>query len=255
LTDVDSTTPPDALIEVPQSQPAADGRLRRVFSWLGNAMIGTTVTVLLVAIALGLGIATFVLLARGSPFGLEPGLGVGLVLANLSVLLLLGAVLAGRLTRVWVERRRGAAGARLHVRLVLLFAGVAVVPTILVGAFAAVFFHFGIQSWFNDPVRAALTESLLVARGYVDEHRNNIRAAVLEMATDLNRAGVIFSGNPTAFGEVLGDHTSLRGLTEAVIYEPVTGQVLATAGLLAGVAPEPPPGWATARAGAADLAR
>ena len=75
------------------------------------------------------------------------------MLANLSALLLLGAVLAGRLTRVWVERRRGSAGSRLHVRLVLLFSGVAVAPTIVVACFAVAFFHFGIQAWFNDPVR------------------------------------------------------------------------------------------------------
>jgi len=251
---VDITPQDPALLSPSPAQATREGLVRRLLSWLGNAMIGTTVTLLLAAVALALGIATFVLLARGAPFGVDPGLGVGLVLANLFVLLLLGAVLAGRLTRVWVERRRGSAGARLHVRLVLLFSGVAVAPTIVVAAFAAAFFHFGIQSWFNDPVRAALTESLQVARGYVEEHRNNIRAAALEMANDLNRAGVIFSGNPTAFGEVLGEHTSLRGLTEAIIFEPVTGQVLATAGLLAGMAPEQPPAWATARAVAGEVA-
>ena len=80
------------------------------------------------------------------------------VLANLSAVLLLGAVLAGRLTRVWVERRRGSAGSRLHVRLVLLFGGVAVAPTIVVACFAVAFFHFGIQAWFNDPVRKAVSE-------------------------------------------------------------------------------------------------
>ncbi len=35
-------------------------------------------------------------------------------------------------------------------------AGVAVAPTILVACFAVAFFHFGIQAWFNDPVREAL---------------------------------------------------------------------------------------------------
>src|SRR6201999_308810 len=107
------------------------------------------------------GLATFIMLARGvEPFGLQPGNGVGLVLANLSTLLLLGAALAGRLTRVWVERRRGSAGSRLHVRLVMLFSGVAVAPTILVACFAVAFFDLGIQTWFNDPVRTALAESL-----------------------------------------------------------------------------------------------
>ena len=99
------------------------------------------------------------MLARGAPFGPRPGVGVGLVLANLSAVLLLVAVLAGRLMRVWVERRRGSAGARLHVRLVLLFGGVAVAPAILVACFAVAFFHFGIQAWFNDPVRAARSPS------------------------------------------------------------------------------------------------
>ena len=112
------------------------------------------------------------------------------------MLLLLGAVLAGRLTRVWAERRRGSAGSRLHVRLVLLFSGVAVAPTILVACFAVAFFHFGIQAWFNDPVREALAESLQVSRGYLEEHRDNIRAVALEMANDLNRAGMLLAGAP-----------------------------------------------------------
>src|SRR5271167_2047035 len=85
---------------------------------LGDFMLGKGVTLALTALALIVGLATFIILARGSPLGWRPGVGVGLVLANLSVLLLLGAVLAGRLTRVWVEQRRGSAGSRLHVRLV-----------------------------------------------------------------------------------------------------------------------------------------
>ena len=191
---------------------------------------------------------------RGSPFGLQPGLGVTLVLSNLSLLLLLGAVLAVRLTRVWVDRRRGSAGSQLHVRLVMLFSGVAVAPTIVVACFAVVFFHFGIQSWFNDPVRTALSESLQVSRGYVEEHRNNIRAVALEMANDLSRAGRFLSGDPNAFAEVLDTQTTLRGLTEAVIYEPTTGQILAAAGLFIGMGVEAPPASATQNALKGDVA-
>ncbi len=125
---------------------------------LGDIMLGKGVTMALTALALMVGLATFIIMARGSPLGWREGVSVGLGLANLSVLLLLGAVLAGRLTRVWVERRRGSAGSRLHVRLVFLFSGVAVAPTIVVACFAVAFFHFGIQSWFNDPVRESLNE-------------------------------------------------------------------------------------------------
>src|ERR1700722_6718815 len=221
---------------------------------LGDTMLGKGVTLALTALALLVGLATFIILARGSPLGWRPGVGVGLVLANLSVLLLLGAVLAGRLTRVWVERRRGSAGSRLHVRLVFLFSGVAVAPTIVVACFAVAFFHFGIQSWFNDPVRESLSESLQGSRGYLDEHRNNIRAVALEMANDLARAGRFLSADPTVFAEVLDTQTTLRGLTEAVIYEPTTGQVLAAAGIFVGMGVEAPPQSATEQGLRGDVA-
>jgi two-component system nitrogen regulation sensor histidine kinase NtrY len=222
---------------------------------LVDVLLGRGVTILIVLVALGLGFATFVLLARGrSPFGPTPGISVGLMLANLSALLLLGAVLAGRLTRVWVERRRGSAGSRLHVRLVMLFSVVAISPAIVVAVFATMFFHFGIQAWFNDPIRQALDESLAASRGYLEEHQNNIRSVALEMSNDLTRAGAYLSADPDTFAQILATQTALRGLTEAVIYEPVTGQVIASAGLLAGVGAEPPPAWATEAARTGDVA-
>ncbi len=219
--------------------------------WLARAvelLLGRAVTLALAVAALGLGIATFVVLARGSPVGLNPNLAVGLVLANLAVLLLLGMVLAGRLTRVWVERRRGSAGARLHVRLVLLFGGVAVVPAIVVAVFATAFFHYGIEAWFNQRVRTALNDSLSVSKGYLAEHENNIRVDALAMAVDLARAGRILAYDPQGFARFLASQTNLRGLDAAVIIEPTTGQVVASAGLLGGMGTPPPPSWASALA-------
>jgi len=226
---------------------------RSWIGWIGEVLLGKVATLVLATLALAVGLSTFIILARGTPFGIQTGTGVGLVLANLSALLLLGAVLAGRLTRVWVDRRRGSAGSRLHVRLVLLFSGVAVLPTILVACFAVAFFQFGIQAWFNDPVRAAINESLQVSRGYVEEHRNNIRSVALEMANDLTRAGAFLAADPSAFAEVLATQTTLRGLTEAVIYEPASGQMMASAGLFAGLGVEQPPAWATAQARSGDV--
>ena len=76
---------------------------------------------------------------------------------------LLGVVVARRLVLVWTERRQGLAGSKLHVRLVLLFSLVSVIPAILVAVFAGLFLNFGIQSWFSERVRTALEESTAVA--------------------------------------------------------------------------------------------
>ena len=125
-----------------------------------------------------------------------------LLLLNLDlVLLLLLARWSPAPRRVWVERRRGLAGSRLHVRLVLLFGLIAVMPAIIVAVFSSLFFNFGVESWFSDRVRTAIAESVAVAEAYLHEHQQAIRADALAMANDLNR---------DALQLLLDPHTSRR---------------------------------------------
>ena len=226
--------------------------LRVRLSRLAELLAGRVATLIVAAVALAMGMATFTLLATGLQ---RPNQVFALILANLVVVLLLAALLAVRITRVWMERRRAAAGARLHVRLVLLFSVVAVTPTIVVAVFSTVFFNLGIQAWFAEPVRTALQQSQSVARGYADEHRNNIRVDALGMAADLVRGGLrLMSTDPDGFLNFLATQTGLRGLTESMIYEPLTGQVVATAGGLAGLESSTPPEWATELARSGEVA-
>jgi two-component system nitrogen regulation sensor histidine kinase NtrY len=213
---------------------------------LADLAFGRGTALALAILALLLGLATFVLLSGGSPFGpTSSGQIVAIVLVNAGALLLLGISLAARITRVWAERRRGSAGAQLHVRLVLLFGGVAVIPALLVGVFSAVFFNLGIQAWFSDRVRGALEASVIASRAYLEEHRATIRVDALAMAADLNRAGQVFlPDNTLAFARVLASHTNLRGLSEAVVFEPALGRVVAGAGFVSTLAADPPPDWA-----------
>ena len=240
-----------------ESELALRGGLRRDglrarLSRLVELLIGRVSTLVLAAVALALGVATFVFLATGVQ---RPNQLFALILANLVVVLLLVALLSVRLTRVWMERRRAAAGARLHVRLVLLFSVVAVTPAIVVAVFSTIFFNFGIQAWFADPVRTALQQSLSAARGYAEEHRNNIRADALGMSADLVRGGLrLMSTDPNGFLTFLATQTGLRGLTESAIYEPVTGQVIASAGSMTGFESVVPPEWATELARSGDVA-
>ncbi len=61
------------------------------------------------------------------------------------------------------------------------------------------------------------------------------------MANDLANAGQYLAADPSVFVNVLDTQTTLRGLTEAVIYEPNTGQIMAAAGLFVGFGVDPPP--------------
>ncbi|MBK1659656.1 sensor histidine kinase NtrY-like [Paracraurococcus ruber] len=219
---------------------------RRLGRRIADALLGRGMTLGLAVGALLLGIATFAVLSNASPFGpTRPGVELGLMLVSVLVIALLGASLAGRLVRVWAERRRGSAGARLHVRLVLLFGVVSVVPAILVAGFAAAFFNLGIQAWFGDRVRTALEASRQVAQAYLEEHRNNIRGDALAMANDLNRAGsLLLTDQGRTFAQVLATHTLLRGLTEAVVFDPTLRRPMAQYGPTANFELDPPPDWA-----------
>ncbi|MBW4022151.1 MAG: PAS domain-containing sensor histidine kinase [Proteobacteria bacterium] len=215
-------------------------RLRRVL----RVAFGKTVTLMLAALALLLAVASFVILSGGTSLGLSHGTIISLVPANFVVLLLLVVAVSVRVVRVLLERRRGSAGSHLQAQLVLLFGVVAVTPTIVVAIFATVFFQLGIQAWFNVRVRTALDESMQVAQGYLTEHKNEIRTDAFAMADDMARAGPFITNNPSNFAQFLETQISLRGLTEAIVFEPTTGQIIASAGFMGGMTTGLPPPWA-----------
>ncbi len=63
----------------------------------------------------------------------------------------------------------------------------------------------------------------------------------------------MFFGDPNEFASYLVTQTSVRGLTQAVIFEPLSGQVVASAGLFAGMAASVPDRDAIAQADAGQV--
>jgi len=249
-----STGSPSADTPSPE-RLARRGPWRRAVAALVSGRIGRWLTIALAIAAIGSGLLTFAAITGAGAIGLPPGSILVLVNVNLALLLVLGAVLAARVVRVWIERRRGIAGSRLHVRLVLLFGLVAVLPTIIVTAFSAVFFNRGLESWFSERVRTALEESLAASRVYVREHEQALRGEALSMATELARASsLILAQGPRLLQAVLERQAALRGLTEAVVFDGTTGQVLASGGLLSPQPGEVLPSWAIAFARSGEVA-
>jgi two-component system nitrogen regulation sensor histidine kinase NtrY len=227
--------------------------MRRVRIWAGRIGLGRKIAIALAIPALGSGVATYLALTGAPPFGPHPNAVLSLLNLDLVLLLALGAVIAKRLTEVWAERRRGRAGSRLQIRLVMLFSLIAVMPTIIVAVFSYLFFSFGVESWFSDKVRTAISESLAVAEAYLHEHQQAIRADVLAMANDLNRGAVNLALNPQHLEQVVSAQAALRGLTEAMIFDR-GGHVLARSSLSFTLGFEPVPDDAVRRADEGDVA-
>jgi two-component system nitrogen regulation sensor histidine kinase NtrY len=202
----------------------------QVRTWAGRIGLWRKITIALAVAAPASGIGTYLALTGAPPIGAHPGLVLPMLYLDLVLLLALAALVLKRLVEVWAERRRGLAGSRLQVRLVGLFSLIAVLPTIIVAVFSYLFFSFGIESWFSDKVRTAITESVAVADAYVKEHQQAIRADALSMASDLNHNAPSLSLNPQYLAPVLTMQAAMRGLTEAAVVDS-EGHMLARTGL------------------------
>lgn len=176
------------------------------------------------------GIATYVAISGMPPFGSDARTVLVLLNLDLILLLLLGVVIARRLVALYLERRQGSAGSRLHVRLVALFGAVATAPAILVAIFSVFFLQNGLEAWFSERVRSALENSLAVAEAYLAEHKENIRGDALAMAADLSREGDPLLASPEQLRQLVNAQAAIRSLTEAIVFDS-TGRVLARSGL------------------------
>jgi len=210
--------------------PESERRLRmRIIARLKKIQVDTLAIVLTVG-ALASGIATYVSMSGWGSQG--PNATATLVLLNIDLLLVLGltALVATRLLRLWREQRSGTMGSRLHVRLVLLFGVIAMTPTLLIAVFSTLFFTFGVHAWFGERVKTAVTESAAIARAYLAEHQQAIKADALAVANDVNRQWPQLSaGDPQLRDSFLSTQAAFRGLTEAVIFTSEL-QVVAKAG-------------------------
>jgi len=188
----------------------------------------------------------------GEQFAPDPRTVLLLLNLDLVLLLLLGAVVARRIVQLWAERRRGSAGSKLHVRLVVLFSALAAAPAVVMAIFSALFFHLGVQAWFSERVRAALGSSLVVAESYLEEHRNTIRTDILAMAADLNAEGPMLRASARRLSQIVNAQARLRSLSEVVLFND-HGQVLARSGLTLSLAFEVLPAWVLQKAREGEL--
>jgi two-component system nitrogen regulation sensor histidine kinase NtrY len=223
---------------------------RELTLWAARVRLVRKTAVILAVAAVASAIGTYAALRGLPPFGEHrPDMDQLFLLLDLVLVLPLCAIVVWRVVQVWTERRRGLAGSRLHVRLVVLFSLVAVIPTIVVAVFSYLLFNFGVQAWFSQPVRAVVSGSLAVAEAYLHEHQQNIRADVASMASDLNRDAALLSVNPTRLNQVVAGEMALRSLSEAIVFDG-DGHVWAKAGftLSQSISPNPVPALAIQQA-------
>ncbi|HEY2446829.1 MAG TPA: PAS domain-containing sensor histidine kinase [Rhizomicrobium sp.] len=169
------------------------------------------------------GIATYATVRGLVPYHPTSATLIVLLSLNLLLVLTLGALIAWRLTRLWLDRRSGIAGARLHVRLVMAFSAIAVIPAILVAIFAAVTIDLGIEAWFSARVKSALGNAVHVADRYVQGNEKLIVADAYQIANSIEHDPELFDEHNRVKADVLFTKLAYiakeRGLQAAYIFD------------------------------------
>ncbi|NBX03597.1 MAG: HAMP domain-containing protein [Alphaproteobacteria bacterium] len=177
-------------------------------------------TFFLILAAVTSAVTTYITITGSTaPLGLKPKRVLTLMFVNIGVLAVLVGIVALRIYNLWNALRIDKVGSKLQKRILVLFSLVTIIPTLVVTVFSALFFNYGIQTWFNERVQTVVSESLAVAEAYLGEHRDNIRGDAIAMARDLSREGDSAISDPQGFNQAVSTQALIRELTEAVVFQ------------------------------------
>ncbi|WP_376877623.1 ATP-binding protein [Albirhodobacter sp. R86504] len=180
-------------------------------------------TLSLVVLGPVLAVVTYLMLGPLAQGGGSTALRLTL-LADFIYFLLLATMVLSRLLRIVAARRSRSAGSRLHARLTGVFAGIALVPTVLVAIFGGLTVNIGLEGWFSDRVREVVGTSLATAEAYQQEHRDDLTQDILALGgyLDLRRQASTFMPDGD-LRELLteGQSKIQRGLREAYVIDGV----------------------------------
>ncbi|MFT3986816.1 ATP-binding protein [Aestuariivirga sp.] len=186
-------------------------RLRKLTGWTGLSLV-------ILGVVTGLG--TFTVLTGLTPVKPTPEITILLLVANGALLFVMALMVLGQVAFLFIERARGTAGAGLHLRLVLLFSLMALLPAIVLAVFASVTLNRGLDTWFSERTRAIVDSAVNVAEAYLRDHTEATRGDVAGVAADLSQQHDLFISDRSAFVRRAARHAALRGLVGLFIFDP-----------------------------------
>lgn len=155
-----------------------------------------------------------------------------LLVLNTLVLLGLGALIALNISRLIFQVRQRRPGAKLTVRLMILFVVLSIAPVGVVYYFSLEFLHRSIDSWFNVDVEGSLANALELSRTSLGLRRRELLAQTERLALDV--AGL----DDDQIIPALDDARRLSGAAEISLIG-ARGRIIGTSSIDPGAAIQP----------------
>lgn len=202
--------------------------VRSVFERIAATSLERRLAAVLMAVGATCSVATVYVLFRGGWTSREEAnrLITYLLTTDIVITLALAGIVIRRLILLWLSRRRGQTGSKLHARLVILFALIAVIPTAVVSIFSTTFLNHGLDAWFSQRLKDAVEGSSQVTQAYEQEQGRQIANATTEIFQALRDSGISGPNDQPRLGEFLGYQRWTRNLTDVALITRF-GQVVA----------------------------
>ena len=173
----------------------------------------------LVAVSLALVSAVSTLLIFADYTPISPTSQVVLILfgINALIILFLLGILIAELRRLVAARRAQQAGARIHIRMVALFSGIAAAPAILIALVGSVTLDRVLNPAFLQDVRGFIYTTGEVARIFREAQCRALLQEAALTASDLDRIAPLHASNRALFLEYFGGRARILGFTSAAM--------------------------------------
>jgi two-component system nitrogen regulation sensor histidine kinase NtrY len=227
-------------------------RAQRIYHWFGRLISSRAMAYGLAALAIAAAALTYASLTGLLPSRFSSRrITLALLVIDLAIVIALSGVLVARLARSVVERRRRVAGARLHLRLVLLFGLFAVAPTFVVAMVSGYWLSVSLREYVSDRLSQGLDSAGAVVDATIDPVRSAVMGDVDEISKTLQAFGPETLGDSARAGPILARAATGRNLLEISIVD-ADGKLVASSVAIGrgGPAPTVPPATTLRRAAA-----
>jgi len=212
------------------------------FNWAGICLATSTVLC---------GLGTYLYLTGLTHLEPQPDNARFLLFANGILLTLMASLIAWQLTKLTLARIRRVPGSGLHIRIVALLSLFAVLPAIIVAAFATVTLNRGLDIWLSGQTQSIVDSAEAVAEAYISENLEVARSDAAFIANEINQRSDEFTLNRDKMIRRVATFGSIRGLSGLFVMNPTTKElaVSATANKLVKFRPPAPEDIAQATTG------
>ncbi len=126
-----------------------------------------------------------------------------------------------KITGIWKNRHKKSS--QFTLKLIGIFSFISILPSILMCIFTSLFFHNGLESWFNQRNQTVLQDSLNTATSYLEETRKSVLVDCISISrlieSYLNKINIseIDDKLERSLGFMLDDLCSLKDIDGAIL--------------------------------------